>query len=59
MATVTPANALELRVYDLLRPFRKEAHEVAGTDSEPDAHSIALKLERKMIVLSRAFIPPS
>ncbi|KAF2851464.1 hypothetical protein T440DRAFT_517454 [Plenodomus tracheiphilus IPT5] len=47
-----PANALELRVYDLLRPFRNELHQAAASaDGDSNFHTAALKLEKKVAVL--------
>ncbi|KAH9877858.1 hypothetical protein J1614_003075 [Plenodomus biglobosus] len=51
MANATPANALELRIYDLLRPFRNEVHQIAGADGDPNLHNLVLKLEKKIAVL--------
>jgi len=58
MATGPPANAIELRIHELLRPFRSEVHEVADTDNESDVRDIALRLERMMAVLCRESSEP-
>jgi len=53
MAAPPPANALEQRIYDLLRPFRDECFDIVDPEAASDAASQALKLERKTIVLAR------
>ncbi|KAI8931947.1 hypothetical protein NX059_010848 [Plenodomus lindquistii] len=51
MANATPANALELRIYDLLRPFRNDIPQVVTADSDPSLQALALKIEKKLVVL--------
>lgn len=52
-ATAQPANALELRIYDLLRPFRNECFTELTDEDNLEATEMAVKHERKAIVLAR------
>ncbi|CBX96581.1 hypothetical protein IAQ61_005556 [Plenodomus lingam] len=51
MAHGTSANALELRIHNLLRPFRNKVHQTTSTNSNPNVHDLALQTERKLTVL--------
>jgi len=53
MSTPQPANALEQRIYDLMRPFRNECYEAPDTVDQVAAASRAVKLERRILVLAR------
>jgi hypothetical protein len=51
-----PPNALEQRIYDLMRPFRNECYEEPGALDLVAAAGCAIKLERKVLVLARMFL---
>ena len=53
MSTPQPANALEQRIYDLMRPFRNECYEAPDTVDQVAATNRAIKLERRILVLAR------
>ena len=56
MSSPQPANALEQRIYDLMRPFRNECYEAPDTVvDQVAATNRAIKLERKILVLARTF----
>jgi hypothetical protein len=48
-----PANALEQRIDDLLRPYRNECFGDIEAADESAAANRAIKLERKVLVLAR------
>jgi hypothetical protein len=51
--SASPPNALEQRIYDLIRPFRNECYEEPGALDQVAAANRAIKLERKVLVLAR------
>ncbi|KAI4699932.1 hypothetical protein J4E81_003965 [Alternaria sp. BMP 2799] len=53
MSSPQPANALEQRIYDLMRPFRNECYEAPDTVVDQVATNRAIKLERRILVLAR------
>ncbi|KAI4715064.1 hypothetical protein J4E89_000750 [Alternaria sp. Ai002NY15] len=54
MSTPQPANALEQRIYDLMRPFRNECYEAPDTVvDQVAATNRAIKLERRILVLAQ------
>ncbi|KAI4617547.1 uncharacterized protein J4E87_008183 [Alternaria ethzedia] len=54
MSSPQPANALEQRIYDLMRPFRNECYEAPDTVvDQVAAASRAVKLERRILVLAQ------
>jgi len=56
MSTPQPANALEQRIYDLMRPFRNECYEAPdAVVDQVAATNRAIKLERRILVLARTF----
>jgi len=55
MSTPQPANALEQRIYDLMRPFRNECYEAPDTVDQVAAANRAVKFERRILVLARTF----
>jgi hypothetical protein len=57
MLTVAPANTLEQRIYDLLRPFRDECFgEIVDAADDSTVARSTIKLERKVLVLARTSI---
>ncbi|KAI4937252.1 uncharacterized protein J4E92_001982 [Alternaria infectoria] len=53
MSTPQPANALEQRIYDLMRPFRNECYKAPDTVDQVAAANRAVKLERRILVLAQ------
>jgi hypothetical protein len=48
-----PANALEQRIYDLMRPFRSGCYEAPDVVDQVAAANRVVKLERRVLVLAR------
>jgi hypothetical protein len=53
MSALQPANALEQRIYDLVRPFRNECYEEIDPAEQVAAANRMIMLERKVLVLAR------
>jgi hypothetical protein len=59
MSAHQPANALEQRIYDLIRPFRNECYEAPDVVNQVAATNRVVKLERRVLVLARISAAPS